>query len=261
LYYALNQYAVEWHTETALAALETQRLTSRLLNPGTVPVDNPTSAHPELLSITESHIEAIPFEEPLYDVAISNDLGETWSRIRLKAGTNQLGYVDADADGDRDVIASHGALFDAPVREVVSALVSDRTLTVDVNVHLHRSDGTLTRNPRRVFRTTLDLGRPAIRRGARWESYMTGNLISATSDVNGDGRTDIVAWERPNEIVVYINEEGVYPEDPSTVIRLADEGGLYSADVDHDGRADIVILPQPTESVPSPTPLVFFSRE
>jgi hypothetical protein len=195
---------------------------------------------------------------PLYDIVVQMAGHGERRVVRTKSWPANVSATDFDADGDLDILAETNDLFEAPPREMALAIASQRTLRHTISVHVHEVGGTFARTPRRLLTTTIRFPTPLMRGDVRWERYRNGELTSTTGDFNGDGRSDIAVWERPPEISIYLNHEGVYESTPDLTVGVPlDVERLAVADIDMDGKSDLALLPAADSKA---GPRVYLSR-
>lgn len=200
----------------------------------------------------------LPFwAPPLNEVFVHIGRRESPQSIRVKAFASHIAATDFDADGDADLMVQSTALFNAPPREILMAVTSERRIDHTVSVHVQDLSGRIDPSARILLTVPVRFSAPLAAGGARWEAYRAGGLASTSGDFNGDRRADFVVWDSPHHIAIHLNHEGVFNATPDNVVTVSNSyARMTPADVDRDGISDIVLIP----STPESPPKVFFSR-
>lgn len=212
----------------------------------------------DFAGIRPARTASAPWSPPLHDIILAMGGQDERQVLRVKALSPHVTMADFDADGDVDVFVQSTKFLDAPPREVVMAIASQRRIDHTFSVHVHELGGRFSATPRLLLRTQIRFDRPLVSGDSRWTAYRAGALASPQGDFNGDGRADLVVWDNPNQLAVYVNHDGVFHATPDITLDVAGKlDRLVVTDVDLDGRSDIVLLPQSTEDR---APKVFFAR-
>jgi len=194
---------------------------------------------------------------PVVDFVVSIGGGASQS-VRVKSIPAFVSAADFDADGDVDIVVESTGFLSAPPREMMTAFASQRKIDHRFSVYVQEPGGRFAPSARDILDTRIRFDGPAATGDSRWNAYRTGGLTSAIGDVNGDGRCDIVVWDQPRRVSVYVNHEGEFDAKPNSVLNIGSGyERLAVADIDRDGRDDIVLVPSPGERAVTP---VYFSR-
>lgn len=213
----------------------------------------------DLAGLHELATRGLAVAAPLTEVLLSTDAGRTLQSLRTKAAIAHVVLADFDGDGDHDVITEQGDLFEGPPKEVLTKLSSKTRITQRFWVHVQQAGGVFDRQPRRFHTGRIDLGTTPLAGGPRWEAYRAGSLVSAGADFNGDRRTDVAVWEDANRIAIYLNQEGIFRDEPDATLPVSQGTRMSIGDVDWDGLADIIIVDSSSPAA-EPVPHVFFAR-
>lgn len=141
-------------------------------------------------------------------------------------------FVDFDGDGVTDMAM---AAVNTGAGGMVRAMVG-RSITMDVALYRLR-DGVYPMQPDARHRIRTPFA-PFDKRGVLFPTVLVG-------DVNGDGRADLLAVERWDELSVYLGQAGPRPL-AMRAVKVAvrsprDDRFAQVRDLDGDGREDIVI--------------------
>jgi hypothetical protein len=198
-----------------------------------------------------------PWSAPINDIVATVDGAEPQT-IRTKALQTWVSFADFDADGDADLMVERSDYLDGPPREVLLRVASSRRHRHTISVYAQEVDGRFSGSPRDLVRTQLQFDAPLANGGRRWMAYRAGGLVATQGDFNGDKRSDLVVWDSPNRIAVYMNHEGLFRRSADFEFTIPDDyERIETVDVDADGKSDIVLVPIAAANA---VPKVFFSR-
>ncbi len=257
LEYRRSSYQIDVTPEdefSATQSAETERTAvARLLSPCVLNAGDAA----DFAGLRAAAAPSPPWSTPITDVLISVD-GADRQTIRTKALQSWVSLADFDADGDADLIVETSDFYDRPPREVMLSAASSRRLRHVVSVYVQEVDGHFSESRRELVRVVLRFDEPLAKGGPRWMTYRAGGLVATQGDFNGDRRSDVVVWDSPHRIAVYMNHEGLFRANEDFSFAIPDEyDRIEAVDVDRDGKSDIVVLPAASGDAP---PKVFFSR-
>jgi len=180
---------------------------------------------------------------PICETQASTDGGRSFQRARNVAFQRTWGgsYVDFDGDGDMDMVTHTTGLFDGGVRESVTRLLTSPVVEHELGVHLQDSDGRFSQTPDVRGRFALRLDAPPLRSELFWR-YPMGLMTDLTADLDGDGRCDLIAHDRPERLAVYLNDGRTFSKEATATIRVPRACLFGVVDADADGRNDVVVV-------------------
>jgi hypothetical protein len=208
---------------------------------------------------TWSEASVLPI--PIFATRVSLDGGKTVRTVRTPSFRPPCSFEDFDGDGNLDMVTYATGLFDGGVRESVDRFLSAREVRHEIDVYLQDAQKRFASSPDVQARFTVTLDAPPFRNTPFFQRYLAGEIFDVTGDINGDGRRDIVAQDRPARLAVYFNDGGSFAGRPDAVLNVQEDCQFSVADVDGDGRSDIVVYGYGFEKSAARRSRVYFARE
>ncbi len=199
--------------------------------------------------------EATSLPVPVFETRATFDRGKTWQSFRAVSFRPQCLFVDADGDGQPDLVTESIGLLEGGIRESVSRFLSARQIEHTVAIRLQH-DKTFSSKPEWQTRLTVALDAPPFRNTEFFQRYQAGELIDLTGDFNGDRRHDLLVQDRIDRLAVYLSNSSGFGTAVDATIAVEPNARFAACDVDGDGRSDVVVFPAPGKRVAQ----VWFSR-
>ncbi|MDQ1256516.1 MAG: repeat-containing protein, partial [Candidatus Hydrogenedentes bacterium] len=194
---------------------------------------------------------------PVYETYVTLDGGRSDQRIRTRSLRPHCSFLDFDGDGDLDRVTESTGLYDGGVRESISRFLTSRDVVHEIQVWFQDARGQFSETPSVSGRFTVRLDAPPVGNSAFFRRYLAAELFNLTGDFNGDGYRDLVVWERPRQLAVYLSSGAGFETTPAATLTVPEESRFSIADIDQDRLSDIVVQPDGGAD----TALVYFAEE
>jgi len=178
---------------------------------------------------------------PIYETVATTDGGKTFQTIRSNAFGCARSFVDVNGDGNLDIIAESTGLFAGGIRESINRFLASREIRHRIDVYLQNSQGVFSTQAGLSAQLDILLDAPPVRETKRFLSYQTGYLTDLSGDFNKDGRKDLLAYDRPDRLAVYLNHENSFSSEPDAEVTVPLDSEFSVVDLDGDGCSDIII--------------------
>lgn len=176
---------------------------------------------------------------PLSEIKVSTDGGQTIQTFRSVAFGSVNPFVDIDGDGDLDLVAESTGMFDGGARETVMRFLTAREIQHEIRVHLQDAKGEFAKTPAMTHRFVIYMDSPAVKTSNRMLSYQRGRLMSLEGDFDGDKRHDLLVYDKPDRLAVYLNKIDSFSSSPDIAIAVGPDTDFKVLDLDGDGCSDI----------------------
>jgi hypothetical protein len=176
---------------------------------------------------------------PLSEIKVSTDGGKTIQSLRTVAFGVEGAFVDVDGDGDLDLVADSTEMFDGGPREVLMRFLTASEIQHEIHIHLQDSSGKFSETPAIVHRFTFHTDAPLAKRTKRTMTYATGEWMSLDGDFDGDGRHDLLLYDKPDQLSVHLNRIDSFSSAPDAVIPVGNDAIFDVVDLNGDGCTDI----------------------
>ncbi|MBI4558502.1 MAG: VCBS repeat-containing protein [Candidatus Hydrogenedentes bacterium] len=191
-----------------------------------------------------------PLPRPICETWASTDGGKTLQVRRSVWSRPEGSFVDADGDGDLDMVTETTGLFDGGVRETISRLVTAREISHEIRIYLLDAQGHYAETPQISGQFIIQLDKPPAFHTRMFRQYLTGDLIDLTGDFNNDGFRDAVVRTRPDRLEVFLGTATGFRPETDFPLPFRDDLNFGVADVDGDSRSDITVARFDLEAEP-----------
>jgi hypothetical protein len=142
----------------------------------------------------------------------------------------------------------------------------DRFLTSSTFQHrvsvFRQEGGGFAEQPTLTLSIKIQLDRPPVNNTAMFAAYQTGALVSLGGDFDGDRRRDLLVWDRPDRLAVYLLKKGGISSEPDAAIPLRGVVRFTVMDINGDGRSDVLLRwREATSNGPVEHTRIYYSAE